>query len=244
MTAPTFTSMPALPTLSRRAVLFFLVAGVLLAGLLVAPFPPTATAQPALPQSSSQALQDANAAARDGAWELRGGVHDQVGQLPPELAGSSRDGIDAAVDGLFPGLIDERTHPSAPEQTPPPQPAPAAFDRGSCPPSARSCVDLAGKRTWLQQGGQVSYGPVPIAIGRLGQETPRGTHYVTRKVRDEVSYEFNNAPMPYSVYFTNNGHAFHEGDLGTGSAGCIRLNHADAVTYFNTLQIGDMVHIY
>ena len=83
-----------------------------------------------------------------------------------------------------------------------------------------------------------------IGPGRPGYETPRGTFYVNRKVKDEISYEFNNAPMPYSVYFTNNGIAFHQDDPYVPSAGCIHLYRADAQRYFNDLQIGDKVYVF
>ncbi|MEL4152292.1 L,D-transpeptidase, partial [Corynebacterium bovis] len=125
----------------------------------------------------------------------------------------------------------------APEPAPRPEP---------CPASARACVDIDGQRTWLQEGGQVSYGPVQISSGSPGPdtETPRGSFRVTYKVRDEISREFNNAPMPYAVYFTYNGHAFHEGNPNVPSAGCIHLSHDAAVTFFDSLQPGDEVFIY
>ena len=67
---------------------------------------------------------------------------------------------------------------------------------------------------------------------------------MTRKVKDEISYEFDNAPMPYAVYFTNNGHAFHEGSTNVQSAGCVRLSHDAAKFFFENLQVGDVVYIY
>ena len=67
---------------------------------------------------------------------------------------------------------------------------------------------------------------------------------VTRKVKDEISYEFGNAPMPYAVYFTNNGHAFHQGTTNVQSAGCVRMDRKSAQTFFNYLQPGDKVYIY
>src|SRR5699024_2139206 len=54
----------------------------------------------------------------------------------------------------------------------------------------------------------------------------------------------NNAPMPYAIYFTNNGHAFHMGDPAYDSAGCVRLPQQAAMRYWDNLQIGDKVFIY
>lgn len=121
---------------------------------------------------------------------------------------------------------------------------PEPFDYGDCPPVARACVDLDGERAWLQADGVVTYGAVPIGQGGLGYETPRSSFHVSRKVIDDVSYAFDLAPMPYAVYFTNVGHAFHEGDPAGDSHGCVRLAPGDAEVYFNTLQVGDMIHIY
>lgn len=113
-----------------------------------------------------------------------------------------------------------------------------------CPPQADVCVDVDGRRSWLQDNGQVTYGPVQVGPGMPGHETPRGTFYVNRKVKDEVSYEFNMAPMPYAVYFTYNGIAFHQGDPNVLSHGCVRMWRADAQAYFADLQVGDMVYVY
>ncbi|WP_460490695.1 L,D-transpeptidase, partial [Corynebacterium nasicanis] len=131
---------------------------------------------------------------------------------------------------------------------PAPAAAPAAprdnFNYGPCPRDAKVCVDIDGRRTWLQNANGKYYGPVNHAPGKPGEETPRGTFRVTRKVKDEVSYIFNNAPMPYAVYFTNNGHAFHQGNIAYESAGCVRLNQQDAQKYFADLHVGDKVFIY
>lgn len=176
---------------------------------------------------------------REQAWTARVAVHETAGMLPGTAATHVRGIVDDVVHMAFPGLVAERTQAArpAPAQAP-------AFDRGSCPRSADVCVDLSGDRTWLQDGGEVSYGPVPSSSGGIGQETPRGTFTVNRKVRHEVSWEFNNAPMPYAIYFTYNGHAFHQGNVATTSAGCVRLNEQDAAHYFGNVHIGDTVYIY
>ena len=92
----------------------------------------------------------------------------------------------------------------------------------------------------LADGKARRYG---VGVGKPGFEWA-GTHKVTRKVKDEISREFHNAPMPYSVYFTNTGVAFHAGRVDWLSHGCIHLNHDDAVTYFNSLKPGDVVFVY
>ena len=82
-----------------------------------------------------------------------------------------------------------------------------------------------------------------MAAGMPGHETTTGNLTVQRKVKDEWSVPYN-GPMPYSVYFTSDGEAFHEGSVDVQSHGCIHLNHDDAVTYFDTLQVGDGVYIW
>lgn len=213
--------------------------GVAVAGLLS---PATAAAQPAVGSSE---------ATRQGAWDTRNSLNSQAGTLPPDAAQAVQGAVDGAVNSMFPGLIQEREaairaenerRAAAEAQSSAPQSS--DFDRGPCPATARACVDLAGQRTWLQKDGNVEYGPVTMSSGAQGWETPRGTHKVTRKVKDEISREFHNAPMPYSVYFTNTGVAFHAGRVDWLSHGCIHLNHDDAVTYFNSLKPGDVVFVY
>ena len=229
----------AMATLRR---LLVIAVAALTVGFVLSPSP--AGAAP-VPGSSVGVAGSSNL--NDDAWNMRNDLHQRSNDLPPFIGDGVRAATDGAVDLFFPGLIAQRSAEEAARQAPPPPPAPVRapeFDRGSCPPEARACIDLGKQRSWLQNNGQVTHGAVPISSGAVGHETPRGVHYVNRKVRDEISREFNNAPMPYSVYFTHNGIAFHEGSVNLMSHGCIHLNHADAVKYFDTLQIGDMVYVY
>lgn len=91
--------------------------------------------------------------------------------------------------------------------------------------------------------GQVTYGPVRLGTGAAGQETPAGTHHVVYKDKHHVSTEFHNAPMPYSVFFTDNGIAFHEGDVDEESNGCVHLSHSAAVAFYDGLHPGDVVEV-
>ncbi len=126
-------------------------------------------------------------------------------------------------------------------------PAVAAAAVGSaaapCGSSAAACISLSSQRAWLMSGGQVAYGPTPITSGKPGHRTPPGTFRVLWKDKNHRSTIFNNAPMPYSVFFTSSGIAFHEGSLRVPSAGCIHLSRSAATTFFNTLSVGQVVQV-
>jgi len=111
-----------------------------------------------------------------------------------------------------------------------------------CDGGADACIDLSANRSWLLADGEIVLGPVPITHGRPGWETPPGTFQVGWKDIDHLSREFDNAPMPYSVFF-NGGIAFHEGSLYDQSHGCIHLSNSAAQTYYNGLEVGDTVQV-
>lgn len=111
-----------------------------------------------------------------------------------------------------------------------------------CLSTAKACIKLSTNQSWLIKDGAIAYGPVPITHGRAGWTTPPGTFNVTFKNRYHRSTIFNNAPMPYSVFF-NGGIAFHEGSLREKSHGCIHLSPAAAQTYFANLNKGDVVQV-
>lgn len=75
----------------------------------------------------------------------------------------------------------------------------------------------------------------PVSTGRAGQPTPNGRFRLLTLVRDEHSRTYDNAPMPYAIYFTNDGHAIHGSRAGLGapaSRGCVRLGVKQAATLF------------
>jgi L,D-transpeptidase-like protein len=123
----------------------------------------------------------------------------------------------------------------------PPKPAVPAKPAGvPCVATVRACIDLAHNKAWLLRGGVVEYGPVPITSGRSGYRTPVGTFRVLAKERLHLSRAFDNAPMPYSVFFIP-GIAFHQGSLAVTSHGCIHLSKAAAIRFFGSLARGDVV---
>jgi lipoprotein-anchoring transpeptidase ErfK/SrfK len=125
------------------------------------------------------------------------------------------------------------------KKAPPPPPPPKGVP---CDAGAAACVDLSANQAWLLASGKVAVGPVPITTGRPGHETPPGVFHVQYKDIDHLSREFDDAPMPYSVFF-NSGIAFHEGSLTALSHGCVHLSSSAAQSFFAGLAVGDVVQV-
>ena len=102
-----------------------------------------------------------------------------------------------------------------------------------------ACVSISRRRAWLVRDGRVVLS-APITTGRPGERTSPGTFHVTWKDADHRSSEFDDAPMPWSVFF-DGGIAFHTGSLSRQSAGCVHLSDSAARTFFRTLHVGDTV---
>src|SRR5438128_5635745 len=81
----------------------------------------------------------------------------------------------------------------------------------------------------------------PVSTGIPSRETPNGSFRAFRMEEDHFSKEFDDAPMPHSIFFTKIGHAIHgtdsEGRLGTpASHGCVRLSKANAATLYAMVE--------
>jgi L,D-transpeptidase-like protein len=69
----------------------------------------------------------------------------------------------------------------------------------------------------------------PVSTGQRGYDTPAGVFQPFRMEKDHFSREWDEAPMPYSIFFTKDGHAIHGSfdvkKLGRpASHGCVRLS--------------------
>jgi hypothetical protein len=81
----------------------------------------------------------------------------------------------------------------------------------------------------------------PVSTGIPSRETPSGSFRTFRMEEDHYSKEFDDAPMPHSIFFTKIGHAIHgtdsEGRLGTpASHGCVRLSRANAAKLYALVE--------
>lgn len=103
-------------------------------------------------------------------------------------------------------------------------------------------VDISQQLMTVYHHGQPLY-TWPVSTARSGKITPRGEWTAKWLSKHHKSSRYNNAPMPYSIFF--NGHyAIHGTDqisrLGRpASAGCIRLHPDNAAVLFEmTRQAG------
>src|ERR1700727_2671605 len=81
----------------------------------------------------------------------------------------------------------------------------------------------------------------PVSSGNPSHETPNGSFRTFRMEEDHYSKEFDDAPMPHSIFFTKVGHAIHgtesEGRLGVPvSHGCVRISRANATTLYALVE--------
>jgi hypothetical protein len=96
-------------------------------------------------------------------------------------------------------------------------------------------VDGAQKYTW------------PVSTGRPGYDTPNGTFKVNRMDANHFSQEWDNAPMPHTMFFDLHGHAIHGfsdvAHLGLAvSHGCVRLSPANATVLFALMKAEGMAN--
>jgi L,D-transpeptidase catalytic domain len=96
-------------------------------------------------------------------------------------------------------------------------------------------VDGAQRYTW------------PVSTGRAGYDTPNGTFKVNRMDANHFSQEWDNAPMPHTMFFDMRGHAIHGffdvKHLGLAvSHGCVRLAPANATVLFNLVKTEGMAN--
>ncbi|MCJ2026564.1 L,D-transpeptidase [Methylobacterium sp. J-067] len=87
----------------------------------------------------------------------------------------------------------------------------------------------------------------PVSTGAAGYDTPSGSFRPFRMERTHFSKEFDDAPMPYATFFTNQGHAIHGTNhvrsLGRAvSHGCVRLSVRNAATLFTLVKAQGMNH--
>ena len=80
-----------------------------------------------------------------------------------------------------------------------------------------------------------------VSTGGQTYDTPSGHYHIFRMEKEHFSKEWDDAPMPYSMFFTGIGHAihgsYHVKALGTrASHGCVRLAPENAAVLFALIE--------
>ena len=104
------------------------------------------------------------------------------------------------------------------------------------PPAAQAAllitIDKAAQRMIVSRDDKPLY-DWPVSTGQRGYDTPAGLYKPFRMEKDHFSREWDEAPMPHSIFFTMDGHAIHGSfdvkKLGRpASHGCVRISPQNA----------------
>jgi hypothetical protein len=95
----------------------------------------------------------------------------------------------------------------------------------------RMAVSVDGNQRWYW----------PVSTGRRGYDTPSGSFRPYRMEISHFSRQWDNAPMPHSIFFTSVGHAIHgtyeSAYLGSAvSHGCVRLSTENATQLYDLVK--------
>jgi hypothetical protein len=97
-------------------------------------------------------------------------------------------------------------------------------------------IDKSAQKMTVTVNGEDRY-TWPVSTGRDGYDTPSGDFQPFRMEKDHFSREWDDAPMPNSIFFSKIGHAIHGTyevrNLGRpASHGCVRLAPQNAATLY------------
>jgi len=101
----------------------------------------------------------------------------------------------------------------------------------------RMTVSVDGSQRWQW----------PVSTGVRGHDTPSGAYTTFRMEKEHFSKEWDDAPMPHSIFFTMKGHAIH-GSMYTkylgrpASHGCVRISPENAELLFALVKKEGMLN--
>ena len=151
----------------------------------------------------------------------------------------------------YSGLVEQNFPPNVGRRLPPVEGTPIPFLplrlvplvlaatvalSGTATASVLVTVNKATQRMTALVDGETRYS-WPVSTGMKGYATPAGTFRPFRLEEEHYSKEWDDAPMPHSIFFTPAGHAIHGSNatrrLGSpASHGCIRVSPANAAKLF------------
>jgi hypothetical protein len=107
-------------------------------------------------------------------------------------------------------------------------------------------IDKTAQRMTVTQDGEQLH-VWPVSTGGSGYDTPNGDWKPFRMEKDHFSKEWDDAPMPNSIFFTTQGHAIHgtfeTKNLGKPvSHGCVRLSRANSEVLWGLVKKNKMAN--
>jgi len=101
-------------------------------------------------------------------------------------------------------------------------------------------IDKSSQSMTVSQNGEVLH-RWPVSTGIRAYATPSGAYTPFRMEKTHFSREWDDAPMPNSIFFTKRGHAIHgtnhQRAIGRpASHGCVRLELANARVLFDLVK--------
>jgi lipoprotein-anchoring transpeptidase ErfK/SrfK len=150
---------------------------------------------------------------------------------------ASRREILAAMAALMlPGAA-QATTPAKPQK---PAKAPPAKKKPKPEPRLVITINKVSQKMTVALDGDTLY-RWKVSTGAKGYDTPSGTFRPFRLEKDHFSKEWDDAPMPHSIFFTTRGHAvhgsYHVKSLGRrASHGCVRLHPDNAAKLFSLVS--------
>jgi lipoprotein-anchoring transpeptidase ErfK/SrfK len=113
-------------------------------------------------------------------------------------------------------------------------------------------IDLSEQRLIACQGARVAF-DTTVSTGKAGFETPVGTFWVNTHIEgDQMVSDPTWGPseaydewIPWVSYFTNEGHAIHQGYAGEpfASHGCVRVPSGTAESLWRWIELWTRVEI-
>ena len=142
--------------------------------------------------------------------------------------------LPAAAGAATPAKPQKPAKPAKPAKTPP------AKKKPKPEPRLIIAINKANQKMTVSLDGDTLH-RWKVSTGARGYDTPSGNFRPFRLEKEHFSKEWDDAPMPYSIFFTARGHAvhgsYHTKSLGRrASHGCVRLHPDNAAKLFALVQ--------
>jgi lipoprotein-anchoring transpeptidase ErfK/SrfK len=142
----------------------------------------------------------------------------------------------------------EQPNADAPTATPEPKPEGEQKDSEAAPaepgPQILINIDKSLQQMTVFVDGVEKYS-WPVSTGKYGYSTPSGTFTPTSMNEMWYSKQWDNSPMPHSIFFMKDGHAIHGShevkNLGKPvSHGCVRISPENAAILYDLVKTNGM----